>query len=378
MLLCAKNADCIRTQPNHDGTRERSRVDGNSRIEAFGVHEQVGEHETPFSIGIDHFDRLAVRRAHHVARLDCRTGRHVGRRADNTHHIDGELHPPDRFHRTHHAGSAAHVVLHPLHFRSRLDRYAAGVEAKSLADQHDWLRIRRAALVLERDESRLFGSSLRNGQERTHPFLLHLASPEHRHRHPMARRDLAADLHKGFRCAVVARHHAKPFRDRLPFSHGKSRGKCASRVNRIGDQNGRIRQRCATIGRRRSCAELPILPATGRSPQNQPFDRVIGRVMQENVQGASAQLDRLARSDGRGASRGRSAERHTATADEKHPLYARVPTNQQKRLIARAAEIPSRERAGDCVAQLRVYSVERGRERRVQPEDDHEQRCSDG
>ena len=99
--------------------------------------KHVGEHEASFGIGVDDLDVLAVRRLHDVARLHRFAGRHVRRRANETHDVDRKFQPADRFHRPEHAGRAAHVELHPLHALRRLDGDAAAVEAESFADEHD-------------------------------------------------------------------------------------------------------------------------------------------------------------------------------------------------------------------------------------------------
>ena len=52
--------------------------------------------------------------------------------------VERQLHAGHGLHGAEHAGGAAHVVLHLVHFGGRLERDAAGVEGDALADQHDW------------------------------------------------------------------------------------------------------------------------------------------------------------------------------------------------------------------------------------------------
>ena len=79
------------------------------------------------------------------------------------------LEPAERLERAEHGGGAGHVVLHVLHVLRRLDRDAAGVEGDALAHQHHRRAV--AALVLQRDEPRLFRAALGHRQQRAHLFL---------------------------------------------------------------------------------------------------------------------------------------------------------------------------------------------------------------
>src|SRR6185503_4615589 len=104
-------------------------------------------------------------RLNDVTWFDRRSGWHVGRRADETDDVHGQLQATEGLHRAQHAGGAAHVELHPLHALRRLDRDPTGIEAKPFAHQANRLRILGAAPVFEHDQLRIFWSSLRDAEK---------------------------------------------------------------------------------------------------------------------------------------------------------------------------------------------------------------------
>ena len=72
-----------------------------------------------------------------------------------------------------------HVKLHFVHFSSRLDGDAPGVEGDALADQHHWRLCLAATVVMNDDEAQRLGRALCHGHESAHAQLGDLFGPQH-------------------------------------------------------------------------------------------------------------------------------------------------------------------------------------------------------
>lgn len=108
-------------------------------LEAFGVGQCIAQHQTAFSVGVENFDRLATHGSDDVAGTCRGAARHVFGAGQNTHQIDRQFQFQYGAQGTEYAGSAAHVELHLVHARGRLDTDAAGVERDAFTDQHEGL-----------------------------------------------------------------------------------------------------------------------------------------------------------------------------------------------------------------------------------------------
>ena len=113
-------------------------------------------------------------RFHDVARTRRVATGHVFYRRHQHHHIQGELHHADRFHRAQHRAGTAHVVLHFVHFSRGLERYAAGVKRHALADQHHRCRAFFTPVVFKHDEFRRQVRGFGDGEQRIHAELFHV------------------------------------------------------------------------------------------------------------------------------------------------------------------------------------------------------------
>src|SRR5260221_587289 len=82
----------------------------------------------------------------------------------------------DGFHRAQNAPCAGHVELHPLHSIGWLDRDSSRIEAEALPNECNRSVVGLAAGILKNDQLGVLRRSLRNAEERSHPFLLHLGS----------------------------------------------------------------------------------------------------------------------------------------------------------------------------------------------------------
>ena len=112
------------------------------------------------------------------------TARHVLGGADQPHRADGGLELGQRAHRFDHRGAAAHVELHLVHGRGRLERDAARVKGHRLADQREQGRIASVAVadavVVEADQPGRLVRSLGHGRECAHALLADRPLTEHR------------------------------------------------------------------------------------------------------------------------------------------------------------------------------------------------------
>jgi hypothetical protein len=79
------------------------------------------------------------------------------------------------------ARRAAHVELHLLHPRRRLDVDATRVERDSLADEDDGQRLAGATAVLDQDQLRRLAAAGRDGEECIHAEVLDIFPVEDLH-----------------------------------------------------------------------------------------------------------------------------------------------------------------------------------------------------
>src|SRR5690606_9583001 len=140
----------------------------------------IAEDEATLGVGVEDLDGRSGHGGDEVARL---VGRAVGQVLGSRHdadHVQLRAVFAQRLHGAEHAGAAAHVELHLVHGRRRLERNAAGVEGKSLADQHVRLLRGLAALVFEDDQPGRLAAAAGDGQQGAHAQLFHLLLVQHR------------------------------------------------------------------------------------------------------------------------------------------------------------------------------------------------------
>src|SRR3546814_2657936 len=77
---------------------------------------------------------------------------HILHEPADAHDMRVRLASGEGLHRAHDSGRAAHVPLHVLHARGRLDGNTAGVEGHALADKDSRLLLRAASAVPARSE----------------------------------------------------------------------------------------------------------------------------------------------------------------------------------------------------------------------------------
>src|SRR3546814_5621340 len=77
----------------------------------------------------------------------CSSYLHILHEPADAHDMRVRLASGEGLHRAHDSGRAAHVPLHVLHARGRLDGNTAGVEGHALADKDSRLLLRAASAV---------------------------------------------------------------------------------------------------------------------------------------------------------------------------------------------------------------------------------------
>src|SRR5579884_2760490 len=115
--------------------RERREVDEVRRAVRAGEVQRVGEDQPPFGVRVDDLDRLPVRGAEDVTRLERPSVLHVLGRGDDGHDADRQPELGDRSRRLDHGRAAAHVAFQVLHPQRLLQRDAARVERDRLSDE---------------------------------------------------------------------------------------------------------------------------------------------------------------------------------------------------------------------------------------------------
>ena len=153
-----------------DRPRQGGQIDHARRVEAvLGVPHHIGQDQTPLGIGIDHLDRVALHRCHHIARPLRRAGGHILDQTDQTDHMGGRAAAGQRMHDTRHHTCTPHIHGHIFHAARRLEADPAGIEHHALADQSQ----RRALGTLPLQNRDLGGAfrPLPHTQKRTHAHL---------------------------------------------------------------------------------------------------------------------------------------------------------------------------------------------------------------
>jgi hypothetical protein len=273
-----------------------------------------------------------------------------------------------------HAGRAAHVELHPLHTLRRLDGDAAGVEAEPFADETDGLRIARSAPVLEHDELRIFlRRALRDAEERSHLFALHLRASEHRDCHAIALADLSRGIGEVVGRADVAGQHPETPRERVPFADGDPRFDAALRIGRAREDYGFF-HRIPAIVRGRWSFQLFKVPRAGDEPHRGGLGLRLGEVGGEESKPYDPELHCLARRE-----RGRAPERchpilGLAHPDQQQPLDPCRGGREVQQLVATTAELAPLERAPENPARSAVERIQRIVNHAVRRQCEHDQR----
>ena len=174
MIILGEKPRRVLAQCNHAGAGQGGQIDHQLRVEALAVGECVAEDESAFGIRIEDLDGLARHAGHDVPGFVGVAVGHVLRRGDDADQVDRQAQLAGRKHGPEDTGAAAHVVLHLVHVRGRLDRDAAGVEGEALADQHDRLGVGLPAAVVHDDELGRLATPARDREEGAHLELLHV------------------------------------------------------------------------------------------------------------------------------------------------------------------------------------------------------------
>src|SRR2546421_197104 len=217
-LIVAHHPDRVMAERDDDGTRQRCGVDCGGRLEASRVRQRVAENQTSLGVRVDDLDRFAEVTLYDVTGFDRRAGGKVFGGGDQTYHVDLRLQTSQHFECAEHRGRTRLIELHVLHVGGGLDRDATRIERHPFADQYH--RGARAALILEYDKAGLLRASLRDREQRPHPFLLYLCEIEDRHAELVGRGELASLLAQERGRADVAGLHLEIAREEVAGSHG--------------------------------------------------------------------------------------------------------------------------------------------------------------
>ena len=148
-------------------------------LETRSVGQGIAQDQPPFCVRVEDFDGLATHAGDHVAWLDGLPVGHVLAGGNHTHHVHGGLKFGQRCKGTQHAGRAAHVELHLVHFRCRLDGNAAGVKRDAFAHQHHRRRTSFTTSVVHHDESQGFNRPPGDRQKCAHGKRFDLFGSKH-------------------------------------------------------------------------------------------------------------------------------------------------------------------------------------------------------
>ena len=106
----------LEAQCLHDGAGQGRQIDDEFRLEAaLGVGERVGQHQSPFRVGVEDFDGLSRQGFEHIVGTDGIAARHILDQPDHAHRIDPRLALGQRHHGAGDGGRPAHVALHAHH-----------------------------------------------------------------------------------------------------------------------------------------------------------------------------------------------------------------------------------------------------------------------
>ena len=177
--MLAHQAGGVLAQRDHAGAGERGDVDQRLRLEALRVGQRVAQDQAAFGVGVADFDGLAGHRGEHVGRAVAVGVGHVLDRRHDHHQVDRQLHADRGHERAHHAGGAAHVVLHLLDAALGLEVDAAGIEGDALADQHVGLGVAAVAATSARSAWAGWPSRAPTASSEPMPSSLHLRAVEH-------------------------------------------------------------------------------------------------------------------------------------------------------------------------------------------------------
>ncbi len=172
-LVVGEQAAAHPAEGHHAGAGQRGDVHHGRGLEAGRVGDGVAQHQAAFGVGVEHLDGLPAQAGDHVARLDGTAVGHVLAGGDEADHVDGGPQLGQRAEHAQHAGGAAHVELHLVHFAGGLDRDAAGVEGDALADERHGRLGAARTLVAQLDEAQGLLGALGHRHEGAHAELLH-------------------------------------------------------------------------------------------------------------------------------------------------------------------------------------------------------------
>ena len=174
-VVVRHQAGNVVAKSNHTGAGEGGDVNDRFRLEALNVGQHVTEYQTAFSVGVQHFYRLARHGGQDVTRAIRATAGHVFAARQDPDHVDRQLEFRDHAHHAVNRRRAAHVVFHLVHAFGRLDGDTAGIEGQAFTDQHDRARVfGRVALVLDNRHQGFVLRAVTHRQVRVHSQLFHL------------------------------------------------------------------------------------------------------------------------------------------------------------------------------------------------------------
>ena len=136
---------------DHAGAGECGDVHDGCGLKAFRVGQRVAKYQPAFGIGVEDLDGLPREARHHIAGFGCRAAGHILTGRYHADDVGAKFHLRDGAQRAQYAGGAAHVELHLVHFRRRLERNASGVKGDALAYQNNRLLLFGAAVITQDD-----------------------------------------------------------------------------------------------------------------------------------------------------------------------------------------------------------------------------------
>ena len=215
-------------------------------IEALDVSEGIAEYQASLGIGVEDLHGLTRHRRDHVPRFCGSAAGHVLRGGNDADDVERQFHQGHRLERSQNARGTAHVVFHFIHFRSGLERNAAGIEGDAFTHQNHRLRSRGATGMAQDDEFRRLVRSAGNREQGVHAELFHVGPVEDVDAETVRFREIGSLFGEMSRRADVARQVAKVLGKFHPGSNRQSFSECCFGTRQLvaaADAEGQFSQR---------------------------------------------------------------------------------------------------------------------------------------
>ena len=134
--------------------------------------QRIGQHQTAFSIGINHFNGFARHCSHNITRTLGVTIRHVFNKADDANNISCQFPAGNGTHCASDCRRTAHIPFHIFHAFGRLYRNAARIKGDALSNKGKG-RFITAAFPIHHHHEGVAPAALSDPQKGTHSQLFH-------------------------------------------------------------------------------------------------------------------------------------------------------------------------------------------------------------